>query len=81
MFNDLVNSSDLKHPEMLRPNAQRQCNPTFNLGDKLVDIKTNLEEFSNILQQRKRILKVGNNTVFQPSHNNLLVGQKKYRKK
>ena len=32
-LNDLVNSSDLEHPEMLRPNGQRQSNSTPNLGD------------------------------------------------
>ena len=32
-LDDLVDSSDLGHPEMLRPNGQRQRNPTPNLGD------------------------------------------------
>ena len=33
MLDDLVDSSNLEHPEMLRPNGQRQCDPTPNLGD------------------------------------------------
>ena len=33
MFDDFVDSSDLKHLEMLRPNGQRQRDPTPNLGD------------------------------------------------
>ena len=33
MLDDLVDSSDLEHPEMLRPNGQRQRDPTPNLGD------------------------------------------------
>ena len=32
-LDDLVDSSDLEHSEMLRPNGQRQRNPTPNLGD------------------------------------------------
>ena len=32
-LDDLVDSSDLEHPEMLRPNGQRQRDPTPNLGD------------------------------------------------
>ena len=32
-LDNLVNSSDLEHPEMLRPNSQRQRNPMPNLGD------------------------------------------------
>ena len=31
MLNQLVNSSDLEHLEMLRPNSQKQRNPTSNL--------------------------------------------------
>ena len=33
MLDDLVDSSDLEHPEMLRPNGQRQCDRMPNLGD------------------------------------------------
>ena len=33
MLDDLVDSSDLEHPEMLRPNGQRHRGPTPNLGD------------------------------------------------
>ena len=33
MLDDLIDSSDLEHPEMLRPNGQRQRDPTPNLGD------------------------------------------------
>ena len=32
-LDDLVDSSDLEHPEMLRPNDQKQRNPTPNLRD------------------------------------------------
>ena len=32
-LDDLVDSSDLEHSEMLRPNGQRQRDPTPNLGD------------------------------------------------
>ena len=32
-LDDLVDSSDLEHPEMLHPNGQRQRNPTPNLED------------------------------------------------
>ena len=32
-LNDLDDSSDLEYPEMLRPNGQRQCDPTPNFGD------------------------------------------------
>ena len=32
-LDDLVDSSDLEHPEILRPNGQRQRNLTPNLGD------------------------------------------------
>ena len=32
-LDDLIDSSDLEHLEMLRPNGQKQCNPTPNLGD------------------------------------------------
>ena len=32
-LDDLIDSSDLEHSEMLRPNGQRQRNPTPNLGD------------------------------------------------
>ena len=32
-LDDLVDSSDLKHPEMLHPNGQKQCDFTPNLGD------------------------------------------------
>ena len=33
MLDDLIDSLDLEHPEMLCPNGQRQRNPTPNLGD------------------------------------------------
>ena len=33
ILDDLVDSSDLNHPEMLRLNGQRQYDPTPNLGD------------------------------------------------
>ena len=33
MLDDLVDSSDLEHPEMLRPNSQKHRNPTPNLGN------------------------------------------------
>ena len=33
MLDDLVDSLDLEHPEMLRPNGQKECDPTPNLGD------------------------------------------------
>ena len=33
MLDDLVNSSDLEHPEILCPNDHRQRNPTPNLRD------------------------------------------------
>ena len=33
ILDDLVDSSDLEHPEMLHPNGQRQRNSTPNLGD------------------------------------------------
>ena len=32
-LDDIVDSSDLVHPEMLRLNSQRQRDPTPNLGD------------------------------------------------
>ena len=32
-LDDLVDSSYLEHPEMLRPNGQKQRDPTPNLGD------------------------------------------------
>ena len=32
-LDDLVDSSDLEHPKMLRPNSQKQSNSTPNLGD------------------------------------------------
>ena len=80
MFNDLVDSSDVEHLEMLYLNGQKHCNSTRNLRDKLVDIEISLEEFLNISQQRERALKVGDNTVFQPGHDNPSVGQEEYRK-
>ena len=46
-----------------------------------MDIETDLEDFPNILQQRKRALKVKNDIIFQSSHDNSLVGQEEYRKK
>ena len=33
MLNDLVDSSDLEYPEILRPNGQKQRDSTHNLGD------------------------------------------------
>ena len=33
MLDDLVDSSNLEHPEILHPNGQRQRDPTPNLGD------------------------------------------------
>ena len=33
MLDDLIDSSDLEHSEMLRPNGQRQRNLMPNLGD------------------------------------------------
>ena len=32
-LDDLVDSSDLEHPEVLRPNGQKQRDPTLNLGN------------------------------------------------
>ena len=50
MLENFVDSSDLEHLEILRPNDQRQCNSTPNLEDKPVDIETDLEDFPNISQ-------------------------------
>ena len=33
MLDDLIDSSDLVHPEILRPNSQREYDLTPNLGD------------------------------------------------
>lgn len=81
MLDDFGDSSDLEYLEMLRLNSQRQCNLMLNLKNKYVDIKTNSKDFSNISQQRKKALKVENDTVFQPSQNNFFIGQKRYKKR
>ena len=52
-----------------------------NLNDKLVDIETDLEEFPNILQQRKRAFKHKDDTIIQPDHDDSLVKHEKYRKR
>ena len=65
----------------MRPNSQRQRNPTPNLEDEPVDIETDLEDYLNILQQRKKVFKVKNDTVFQLSHDNPPIGQEEYRKR
>ena len=51
-----------------------------NPNDEPMDIKTNLEDFPNISQQRKKVLKVEDDTVFQPGYDNLFIGQEEYRK-
>ena len=33
ILDDLIDSLDLEHPEMLRANGQKQRDPTLNLGD------------------------------------------------
>lgn len=58
-----------------------QCNSTLNLENRPTDIKTNLEDFPNISQQRKKALKVEDNTVFQPGHDNPSIRQEEYRKR
>ena len=80
MLDDLVDSSDLEHPEILHTNGQKKCNPTPNFEDKLIDIETALKDFPNISQQKKRALKVEDDTVFQLDHNVPLVGQEEYKK-
>ena len=50
-----------------------------NLEDESMDIKTDLEDFLNISQQRKNALKVKDNTVFQLDYNNPPVGQEEYK--
>ena len=42
-----------------------------NLRDKTIDIENNLEEFPNILQQKKKTFKIGDDTVLQPGHDHL----------
>ena len=49
---------------MLHPNGQRQRDLTPNLENELMDIETDLEDFPNISQQRKRALNVKDDTVF-----------------
>ena len=58
MLDDLINTSNLKYSEMLRPNSQKQRNLTPNLKNDLVDIETHLDKFPNILQQKKRAFKI-----------------------
>ena len=81
MLNDLVDSLDLEPLKILYPNDQKKCNPMLNSEDIPVDIEINLEKFSNISQQRKKTLKIGDNTILQLNHNNLLIRQEKYKKR
>ena len=59
---------------MLRPNGQRQCNFTPNLKNKPMDIEIDLEDFPDISQQKKMSLKVKDDTVIQPGHDDPLIG-------
>ena len=52
-----------------------------NLEDKLVDIETDLKKFSNILQQKNKVLKIGDDTVFPSDYDNPLIRQEKYKKR
>lgn len=52
-----------------------------NLKDQTFNIKTDFEDFLNILQERKKALNIADNIIFKLSHDNPLLKQKKYRKK
>lgn len=46
-----------------------------------MNIETDLEKFPNILQQRKKASKLGDNIIFQSSYDNLLIKPEKYEKR